>query len=312
MARSDRESDGNVPVFVVEFAAMGSRCEVCLAACDEALARLYAAQAMDEIRRIEAKYSRYRSDSVVSRINAAAGREWVELDEESVALFNYADELYRISGGRFDITSGVLRRAWDFRYPKRPAPEALQPLLDLIGWRSVDWEPHAIPHRIRLPRAGMEIDFGGFGKEYAVDRAAVMLAGSGGKSGYVNLGGDVRIIGPRPDGRPWEISIRHPRAEDRTIASIPVSTGALATSGDYERFFELDGKRYCHILDPVSGQPVQAWQSVSVLAPLAVVAGSFSTVTMLMGDAGLDFLRRSNLAFLAIDQHGRIHRADPA
>ncbi|TFW04901.1 FAD:protein FMN transferase [Oxalobacteraceae bacterium OM1] len=289
---------------------MASRCEVRLAARDEAAARALAQHAVDEVRRIEKTYSRYRDDSIVSRINAAAGREWVTLDEETVALLDYADELFRLSAGRFDITSGVLRRAWDFRSARRPDPDTLPPLLDLIGWQSIEWDRRAIAHRIRLPRAGMEIDFGGFGKEYAVDRAAAILATRGVRSGFVNLGGDMRVIGPQPDGRPWLIGIQHPRDATTTIASIPVAAGALATSGDYERFFEVDGKRYCHILDPASGEPVQFWRAVSVLAPLAVVAGGYSTIAMLLGERGLDFLDASGLAFLAIDRRGIMHRRD--
>jgi thiamine biosynthesis lipoprotein len=297
-------------VFGFEFSAMASPCEVCIGADDEASARRLAQHAVDEVRRIEKKYSRYRPDSIVSRINAAAGIDWTGLDEETAALLGYADELFRTSGGLFDITSGVLRRAWNFREAKRPSPEELQPILALIGWESVQWERHASPQRVRLPQSGMEIDFGGFGKEYAADRAAASLIEHGAQSGYVNLGGDMRVIGPRPDGEAWLMGIQSPRKVDETIASIPIRSGALTTSGDYERFFELDGKRYCHILDPRTGQPVQAWRSVSVLAPLAIVAGSYSTIAMLMGEAGLAFLENSRLAFLAVDRNGKIHQGN--
>lgn len=291
---------------------MASRCEVRIAATDAPSAHRSAEHAIAEVKRIEAKYSRYRSDSIISRINAAAGTGWIDLDEESAALFEYADSLFCISDGLFDITSGVLRRAWDFRQPKLPTAQALQPLLALIGWQSVRRQKHTHPQRIHLPMPGMEIDFGGFGKEYAADRAAAMLIERGVQSGYVNLGGDLRVIGPQPDGQAWSIGIQDPRKIDQTIAAIPVQSGALATSGDYERFFELDGRRYCHILDPRSGQPVQAWRSVSVLAPLTIAAGSYSTIAMLKGEAGLAFLEDSNLAFLAVSAEGQIHRSDGA
>ncbi|NEX64750.1 FAD:protein FMN transferase [Noviherbaspirillum galbum] len=298
---------GAPPVFSIRFTAMASPCEICLAAGDKARARLMARQAIDEVTRIECKYSRYRQDSVVGRINAAAGKEWVDLDEESLALFTYADELFRASDGLFDITSGVLRRAWNFRVPELPAPEVLQSILPLIGWQMLDWRASAPLRRIRLPRAGMEIDLGGFGKEYAVDRAAAILAMQGVRHGYVNLGGDMRAVGPRPDGSAWSIGIQSPRNAGETIASISLESGALATSGDYERFFECNGRRYCHILDPRTGQPVEGLRSVSVLAPLVTVAGSHSTIAMLKGDAGLSFLHESGLAFLAIDQSGNVH-----
>jgi thiamine biosynthesis lipoprotein len=294
-------------VFDIAFDAMACRCQVRLAAEDEAAARRLAQYAVDEVRRIEAKYSRYLTGSIISRINAAAGIDWIDVDDESAALFGYADALFEVSGGLFDITSGVLRRLWNFRQAKLPDADELQSLLALIGWRSVHWQQHGQQPRIRLSKPGMEIDFGGFGKEYAADRAAAALLEQGAQSGYVNLGGDMRIIGPQPDGKPWAIGIQDPRNADAVVAVIPVHSGALATSGDYERFFELDGRRYCHILDPRSGQPVQGWRSVSVLAPLAVAAGSYATIAMLKGPAGLAFLDDAKQAYLAVDEAGNIH-----
>lgn len=291
--------------FGVTFGAMASTCEVRLAARDEDEARRLAQFAIDEVRRIEVKYSRYRPDSIVSRINAAAGQGSVECDDETVSLFGYADALHQASGGLFDITSGVLRRAWNFREARIPTAEQLQPLLALIGWGDVRWQAGST--QIALPRAGMEIDFGGFGKEYAADRAAAILVAQGVQHGYVNLGGDMRIVGPQPDGSPWVIGIQDPRRHDTTVAAIPIESGALTTSGDYERYFDLDGRRYCHILDPRTGMPVETWRSVSVLAPLAVAAGSYSTIAMLKGDGALAFLDQARLAYLAVDREGQVH-----
>ncbi|MBW8897079.1 MAG: FAD:protein FMN transferase, partial [Massilia sp.] len=259
--------------------------------------------AIAEVRRIERTYSRYRADSIVSRINAAAGRYRVECDDETWQLLAYADHLYGASGGLFDITSGVLRRAWDFRQPRVPGPDELAPLLALVDWAAVRREDGAI----FLPRAGMEIDFGGFGKEYAADRACALLQQRGVRHGYVNLGGDMRFIGPQPDGRPWSIGIQDPRKPDGTVASIAVSQGALTTSGDYERCFDLDGKRYCHVLNPRTGMAVSHWRSVSVLAPLAALGGSVSTIAMLKEADALAFLGASGLAYFAIDSSGNAH-----
>lgn len=287
------------------FEAMASHCEIRIATPDPQVAAILAQQAVAEVRRIETRYSRYRPDSVVSRINAAAGDEWVSCDAETVALLDYANTLYLSSGGLFDISSGVLRRAWDFRHAQVPSPEVLTPLLALVGWRRVQRDGD----RVHLPQAGMEIDFGGFGKEYAADRAATLLTELGVWHGYVNLGGDMRFIGPQPDGEPWMIGIQDPRDPEGSVASIPVSQGALATSGDYERYFDLDGQRYCHILDPRSGMPVSHWRSVSVLAPLAIAAGSCATIAMLKQADGLDFLEQSGMSYLAIDHAGRMrHR----
>ena len=154
-------------------------------------------------------------------------------------------------------------------------------------------------------RAGMEIDFGGIGKEYAADRAASVCMELGVRHGFINLGGDIRVMGPHPDGSPWLMGIVHPRKPPSVLASLGIPSGALATSGDYERYFELDGRRYCHILDPRNGYPVNGLQSVSVVAPLCTVAGSLCTIAMLKGIEGLDFLAQQEMPWLAVDGRGR-------
>lgn len=284
------------------FDAMASRCEIRLAAPDAHTAELLSRKAVAEVRRIEEKYSRYRPDSIVSRVNAAAGREPVACDRETMGLMGYAAALFGASEGLFDITSGVLRKAWDFRRPSVPTAQVLEPLLALVGWHNVACEGE----EVYLRQAGMEIDFGGFGKEYAADRAAALLIEAGVRHGYVNLGGDMRFIGPRLDGRPWSIGIQDPRDPDAVVASIPISQGALATSGDYERYFELDGQRYCHILDPRTGMPVRHWRSVSVMAPMAIAAGSCSTIAMLKQQGGLNFLNASDMGYLTVDDQGQM------
>ena len=289
--------------FRIPFKAMASACELVLAVDDEPAAQAIARAAIAEVQRIEAKYSRYQPDSIVSRINAAAGGQAVACDDETWSLLNYADSLYQSSGALFDITSGVLRRAWNFYDHRLPAPADLEALRQLIGWRRVEREGQAV----RLPEAGMELDFGGFGKEYAADRAGAVLAARGLRHGYVNLAGDMRMLGPKPDGSPWMIGIQDPRDKTAILATIPVDRGGLATSGDYERFFELDGKRYCHILDPRSGQPVTHWRTVSVVAPLAVVAGNCATIAMLKQADGLAFLEACGMNYLAVDQSGTVH-----
>ena len=290
-------------VFRIPFRAMASACEIVLAAQDEPRAQALARVAIDEVRRVEAKYSRYAQDSIVARSNAAAGAQPVACDEETWALLEYADRLYQSSDGLFDITSGVLRHAWNFREPRVPSQAELEQLRGLIGWPLVEREQQ----RLRLPLAGMEIDFGGFGKEYAADRAGTLLAQQGALHGYVNLAGDMRFLGPKPDGQSWMIGIQDPRHKGEVVATIPVTQGGLATSGDYERFFELDGQRYCHLLDPRTAQPVTHWRTVSVVAPLAVVAGNCSTIAMLKQSAGLDFLEACGVDYLAVDQSGAIH-----
>jgi thiamine biosynthesis lipoprotein len=286
------------------FRAMAAEHEIELAAPDLDVARRAAAAAIADVQRIEAKYSRYRDDSVTTRINRAAGGAAVAIDAETAALLRYADQCHALSGGRFDITSGVLRRAWDFRRqpPALPAPDVLAQAVALVGWPEVEWDDHSV----RLPRAGMEIDFGGIGKEYAADRAAALCAEQGIAHGLVNLGGDIRAIGPQADGSPWRVGIRHPRQANAAVAGIDLATGALATSGDYERYFEIDGRRYCHILDPRTGMPVTHWQSISVVAPLCVVAGSCATIAMLLGEGAPAFLDAQGVRWLGVDAAGAL------
>jgi len=294
----------------LDFHAMGSTCRLRIAGRaagrPDALRALAAAEA--EVRRIEQRYSRYREDSVVSRINAAAGSPaWIPLDEEDAALLRFADQLHRASDGLFDISSGVLRRVWDFKAGRRPRPEALAEVLPLIDWGAVEIDATGI----RLPRAGMELDFGGIGKEYAADRAASVLRDAGLEHGYVNLGGDLRLLGPMANGQPWRLGIAHPRQPGAVATGVDMAQGALATSGDYERFFEQDGQRYCHILNPRTGWPVAHWQSISVLAPACLAAGALSTVAMLKGPQAPAFLNAQGVAWIAIDGAGAVQRHDP-
>ena len=291
-------------VFRFGFEAMGGFGEVLIGALSEKQGCVVAKQAIDEVARVERKYSRYRSGSIVSRINDSAGSGWVECDEETISLFGYADALFANSDGLFDITAGILRKAWDFSNPIRPDLQELRLLIEKIGWDKVERKESSV----RLPIPGMEIDFGGFAKEYAADRAAALLHCAGVRHGYVNLAGDIRVVGPKPDGEPWLIGIRHPRDPDLLIASLPLTSGALATSGDYERYIEIEGNRYCHVLNPRTGMPVREWQSVSVSAPLAVHAGSCTTIAMLKESEALPFLETSAMTFLAVDRFGVVHR----
>ena len=195
--------------------------------------------AIADVLRIEAKFTRYRDDSVTAAINRAAGGSPVAIDAETAALLRYADRCHRLSGARFDLTSGVLRRAWDFRRrpPLVPTDDEIAAARELVGWERVEWDDaFASGCRAR----GMELDFGGIGKEYAADRAATICVDHGIAHGLVNLGGDVRVIGTQPDGAPWRIGIRHPRSADAVLATVELSDGAVATSGDYERYFEVE------------------------------------------------------------------------
>jgi thiamine biosynthesis lipoprotein len=285
-----------------EFKAMGCPCAVELHGRSRPRIEAVARAALDEVARIERKYSRYRDDSLTTRINRSAGDpDGVIVDEETAALLDYADTAHRESGGLFDITSGILRRAWDFRSDRLPSEAAIGDLLPRIGWEKVRWERP----RLVLPLEGMEVDFGGYGKEYAADRAAELCRSRGARHGLVDLGGDLAVVGARPDGGPWRVGVRHPRAAGAAIATVPLTAGGIASSGDYERFMVVDGVRYGHVLDPRTGWPVKGLASVTVTASHCLLAGTATTVAMLKGATeGAAWLDALGLPNLRVDQRG--------
>lgn len=285
----------------IDFQAMGSPCELHLYAEKPELARQAAECTMADIRRIETRYSRFLDNNVTARINHAGSiGGTVMVDEETAALIDYAATCHRESDGLFDITSGVLRKAWNFQNRSLPEVETINKLLGKIGWGKVRWEKP----RLTFTQKGMELDFGGIGKEYAADRAATLCQELGIWHGLVNLGGDIRVVGPHPDGSPWRIGIRHPRLPDALLASVLLAQGGLASSGDYERCIVVDGRRLSHILHPKTGWPVLGLAAVSVIAPQCLIAGSASTIAILKESAGKKWLENLGLPHVWMDEQG--------
>jgi thiamine biosynthesis lipoprotein len=286
-----------------KFRAMGSPCELRLYARTPEQAEKARALARAEIERLEARYTRYRPDSLTMRINNAAGTDArIEVDPETAGLLNYAAQAWEQSEGLFDITSGVLRRVWDFKSGRVPAQRQIDAILPLIGWQKVEWRAS----QVRLPLKGMELDFGGYVKEYTADVAAKVCREAGIEHGLVELGGDIHIIGPQPDGTPWRVGVRHPRAPDTALAYVELQSGAIASSGDYERCMVVDGQRYSHVLNPKTGWPVQALTAVSVLAPQCLIAGTATTVAMLKEAAGQEWLAELGLPHLGVRTDGSL------
>lgn len=293
----------------VDFQAMASPCRLILDGQDERAMEAAAQACIAETRRIEHKYSRYRPDSVLSQINAAAGSHAVQVDEETGALLDFAHRLWEMSDHLFDITSGVLRRAWDFRAARLPEAGVIEALLPSVGWHKVA----RTRDQVALVAPGMELDFGGFGKEYAADRVAALLIEAGHLNALVNLGGDLHATGPRmvagKEGQPWAIDIQNPRPATCTapeaLTALNLSRGGLATSGDYERFFLHGGRRYCHVLNPGTGWPVTDVQSVSVVAPSTTIAGALATIAMLKGRSAHAWLADQQVDFYLVDATGQ-------
>ncbi len=280
---------------------MGTRCELRLYANSPETAAVAAHSVVADVERLEGLYSRYRDSSFLAQINrvAALGGS-ITVDPETSLLLGYAETCYHESGGLFDVTSGILRRAWDFKSGTLPDPAHVKTLLAHTGWQKLRWQA---PH-LEFPEPGMELDFGGIVKEYAADRAATLCEEAGVSHGMINLGGDIRIIGPHPDERPWQIGISNPAQPDRPVQVLEVATGALASSGDYQRCITLDGVRYSHLLNPFTGWPVRHLAAVSVIADFCVIAGSASTIGMLMDATGKEWLQQLGLPHLWVDTMG--------
>lgn len=273
------------------FQAMASPCELLLDPVPLAEAQRVLHLVSREVWRIERKFSRYRLDSVLGRLHAAGGAP-VSVDAETADLLDFAGECWTMSGGLFDITSGVLRRTWTFDGSDRiPAPAAVEALRPLVGWARISWQRPTIT----LP-PGMELDFGGLGKEYAADRAAGLAREATRASFLVNLGGDLVTSGPRADGRSWVVGIEDPGAADTAVRRVELRAGAMATSGDSRRFLFRDGIRFSHILDPRTGWPVPgAPRSVTVAAPRCIEAGLLATLALLQGAQAEAFLEREGV-----------------
>ncbi|HET7498165.1 MAG TPA: FAD:protein FMN transferase [Candidatus Eisenbacteria bacterium] len=284
-------------VFIGRFTAMASPCEVLVDTDDRAEAGSLAERAADEARRVEAKFSRYREDSVVGRLNRAQGAA-TAVDEETARLLDYAAACWEESNGLFDVTTGALRRAWTFDGSGRiPAEAAVRAALRDVGWARVRWDGSSL-----MMPAGMEIDLGGIGKEYAVDGAAALLMERTEAPLLVNFGGDLFASGPRRRGAPWIVGVDDPaRTGASALYRVDLLGGGLATTGDARRFVIRDGKRLGHILDPRTGWPVEdPPASVTVLARSCLEAGTLSTLAYLHGRGAEAFLRGQGVEFRVV------------
>ena len=277
------------------FTAMASPCEVLLdvpSLPDNQLAGL-CEQLVQETWRIEHKYSRYQTDNIIHRLNQAGGQA-VLLDGETQHLIEFAATCFQLSGGLFDITSGILRRIWSFKAGQTvPTQARIDELLPLIGWQNCSWQA---PY-LQLP-AGAEIDLGGIGKEYAVDKALLLLtqATQGQAAAFlVNFGGDIAASGPRYSGAPWQVGL----AQGDKVLQLPLRSGGIATSGDSHRFIWHQGVKLSHILNPHTGWPVTGGPSTAtVFAQNCTQAGMLATFALLHGSAAEDFLKQQNCRYI--------------
>lgn len=279
------------------FQAMASPCEILVDSLDQILASHLTGIAQKEALRIEAKFSRYRTDNIIHKINSNAGKK-VKVDNETAHLLDYAAQCFQLSEGLFDITSGVLRKVWKFDGSDNiPSKDSVSKLLKYIGWNKIRWKSPYI-----TLQQNMEIDFGGIGKEYAVDRVALALRAESEVACLVNFGGDLMANRVRASGKSWVVGVEAVDAKQKQATSIiELSQGGMATSGDARRFLLKDGIRYSHVLNPITGWPVSnAPRSVSVLADSCTEAGTLATLALLNGSNAEQFLQQQQVKYWCI------------
>ena len=269
-----------------EEAIMGTAVSVELQCSDRAHAEHAMAAVMAEMHRIDAAMSPHKPASELSRINREAAHAPVPVSAEMFALLRRALDFSALSGGAFDITYAAAGRLYDYRAGVAPDAEALAAARMLVDWRGLELDP---AHRtVRFARAGMCIDLGGFAKGHAVDNAVAILKRLRIAHAMVAAGGDSHVIGQRDGGRPWSVAIRDPRRPDGIVAVLPLENAAISTSGDYERYFERDGVRCHHLIDPRTGKSPSAIRSVTVIADDGLTTEALSKTVFVLGvEAGL-------------------------
>ncbi len=246
---------------------------------DRATAETAAKAAFAEVARVEGVMSEWRATSEVSRLNAAGGAP-VALSPELFDLLQRARELGDRSGGAFDVTWAALRGVWDFDAGRLPASDAVAAARARIDYRKLSLD--AATRTATLP-AGMAVGLGGIAKGYGIDRAAAVLRERGFTAFLVDGGGDLYVAGEKAPGQPWTVGVQHPRRRDELMVALPVRDAAVVTSGDYERFFEVEGRRYHHIIDPRTGEPAERSVAVTVRAADATFADALATALFVMG-----------------------------
>lgn len=262
---------------------MGSAFEFVLVV-DEASGQVLLEECVAEVKRIEDLLTEFSETSQTAMVNKAAGIAPVRVDTEVYTLLKRCHDLSIVTQGSFDVTAGVLKKLYNFKQERfiMPGKEKIRDTLARVGYEKIKFLDN---NRIFLSDPGMHIGFGAIGKGYAADRVRQMMIAREVKGGVINASGDLAVWGTREDGKPWSIGIADPENPCRSILRFPLVNAAVATSGDYERFFEFKGKRYSHTIDPATGKPVTGVKSVSVVSPSAELSDALATAVLIMGPA---------------------------
>jgi thiamine biosynthesis lipoprotein len=271
-------------------------------------AREFEREALEWIATFEASYSRFIPESLVGQINASAGGGWLDFDEQAEDLFSLCDQMHVLTHGVFDAGALPLMRLWDWKAnpPRIPDHAAVKAALGISGWARIERRPHGI----RLPAASMGIDLGGIGKEYAIDYVMNLAKSKGLKDVLVDIGRDLRVEGHAPGKDAWYIGLEEPDPPDRCWTCVRLTSQAVTTSGDYVRCFTSDGRRYGHIIDPRTGEPVRSGcQAVTVIAATCVLAGILSTAAFILGPVdGLELIKYPSGAHACITTDNARHQ----
>ncbi len=274
----------------------------------EERAKMAIDMAFNEMERLTSLLNFYSEDSEISMINKNAGYKPVKVSLETLEIIDKALYVSENTEGAFDITVGNLVRAWDFQNEVLPDEKVIKEKIKLVGYKNIiiDRENSTV----FLKKKGVQIDLGGIIKGYVADRAVEVLKKIGIRSGIVAVAGDIKVLGKKPDGEMWNIGIQNPRQKnnnDEIIAAIALSDMAISTSGDYQKFFIKDNKRYHHLLNPKTGYPAYGLQSVTVIAPDAVLSDAFATGIFILGQQkGIEVLKKLDLDGVLVDKDGKI------
>lgn len=286
---------------------MGTLVTITAVASDKDVANRAIQAGFDEIKRLERLLSTWRSNSELSHVNAEAGLQPVRVSRETLELVVRSMEMAQLTDGGFNIAVGPAMEAWSFTERQHiPRDKELQQLRSLVDWTNIQINNEA--RTIFLPHKGMRVDIGGIGKGYAADRAVEQMKQAGAIGGVVALSGDIKTFGIFPGRSGFPVGIRHPRQEGALIAMIDLTDEAISTAGDYERFFERDGVRYHHILDPQTLRPARGCQSVTVIAKEGAVADGLDTGIFVLGPTrGMELVERlQDVEAIIIDDEGRV------
>ena len=292
---------------------MGNRFEITVEAKTDAEADFFLKKAVEEISRIEALLSTYQSTSETNLINENAGIKPVKVSDETFSIIARSKKISEITQGAFDITYGSIdKRFWNFdtEMTSLPDEDLAQKSIALIDYRNIELD--AEHKTVFLKNKGMRIGFGGIGKGYAAEKAKNLLKSLGVKAGIINASGDLSCWGIPENGKSWTIGIAHPDFSGMPFSTLEVTDLAIATSGNYEKFVMIDGKKYSHTIDPKTGFPIHGIKSVTVISPNAEISDAFATPISIMGiKAGLSLINQmKDIECIIIDDDNNIYYSE--